>query len=237
VASNLPGGYRERTGLAAEPGPDEAVAIFSNSTRFTAFAEADGSPLLGTRGHAGGGLAAFATGRNPLETRVLLVHELTHLLSRTALRDAAPPWLDEGLSEDLAWCRVDGAGRLQPGTLDEDDPTAGDTTAIGRERSGPRVTVERWLSAARQGRIVPLAALLAPGSRLFLDPGTRRDASTASAMLVRWCLAEPGRAARFRAYLKAVPHGAPGDLPGLAEALGTDAVSLQKDFLSWVKAL
>ncbi len=110
VAARLADAYATRYGVAAAPGPDQAVAIFASDVRYRAFAEADGGALPGTRGHAGAGLAAFSVGRNPLETRVLLVHELTHLLSRNALGDGVPVWLDEGIAEDLAWCRTD-AGR------------------------------------------------------------------------------------------------------------------------------
>ncbi len=237
VAQNLAEAYAARTGLAAGPGPDQAVVIFAGDKRYRAFAQADGSPLLGTRGHAGAGLAAFAMGRNPLETRVVLVHELTHLLSRNALGEKLPPWLDEGLAEDLAWCRVDGDGRLQAGTLDVREEMRGGAAATAVERSGPRVTVDAWLERARAGRLPPLAAILSPESRLFTDSSARRDAATASAMLIRWCLAEPARAAAFKEFLKAISLGGAGDASALAAALGRSAPELQRDFFEWLKTL
>lgn len=233
VALNLADAYRSRTGLPAGPGPDQAVVIYASDTRYRAFAEADGSPMLGTRGHAGAGLAAFAMGRNPLETRVVLVHELTHLLSRNALGEKIPAWLDEGLAEDLAWCRVDAAGRLQPDTLDLREQTRGGASTTAVERSGPRVTVDGWLGSARAGRIPPLAALLAPESRFFTDRGARRDAATASGMLVRWCLAEPARAEMFREFLRAVSLGGAADSRALAASLGLDEATLSKKYLEW----
>ena len=237
VAARLADAYTARYGVAAAPGPDQAIAIFASDVRYRAFAEADGGALPGTRGHAGAGLAAFSVGQNSLETRVLLVHELTHLLSRNALGDGVPVWLDEGIAEDLAWCRTDPDGRLLPDTFDvsEISHRGASTTAI--ERSGPRVSAEEWIERARIGRVPPLSALLAPGSRLLTDPGSRRDASTASALLVRWCLADPARAARFREFLGAVSLGAPGDLPALAAALGMDPPDVQKELLAWVKGL
>lgn len=234
VALNLADAYRSRTGLPTAPGPDQAVVIFASDTRYRAFARADGSPMLGTRGHAGAGLAAFAMGRNPLESRVILVHELTHLLSRNALGEAIPAWLDEGLAEDLGWCRVDAAGRLQPDTLDLHEGTRGSGTAAVLERSGPRVTADAWRERARAGRIPPLAAVLAPESRLFSDPGARRDAATASGLLVRWCLAEPARAETFREFLRAVSLRGAADFRALAASLGLDEATLSKRFLEWV---
>ena len=238
VARNLAGTYRARYGLATAPGPDQVLVIFASDVRYRAFAQADGSPMLGTRGHAGGGLAVFAMGRNPLETRILLVHELTHLLSRNALGERIPAWLDEGLAEDLAWCRADAEGRLQPDTLDAWEASRGGVTALKVEKFGPRATVNAWLERARPGRIPPLAAILAPDdSRLFADPGTRRDATTASAMLVRWCLADPARADAFRGFLRAVSLGGAGDDRALAAALGLEPPELQRDFLAWLKTL
>lgn len=237
VAQNLAEAYRARYGLAAGPGPGQAVVIYASDTPYRTFARSDGSPMLAARGHAGGGLAVFALGHNQLETRLVLVHELTHLLSRSALGEKLPAWLDEGLAEDLAWCRVDAAGRLQPDTLDvREERPAPEEVGAPRE-SGPRAIVDDWLKRARAGRIAPLAAILAPESRLFADLAARRDATTASAMLIRWCLAEPARSAAFREFLKAVSQGGPADANALAAALGTDAPGLQREFLQHLRDL
>jgi hypothetical protein len=234
VAAHLAETYAARYGLATEAGPGQAVAIFASDTRYRAFAEADGSPLLKTRGHAGAGLAAFSLGRNPLETRVVFVHEVTHLLSRNALGDAVPVWLDEGMAEDLAWCRTDADGRLVPDTLDvHESPRGVPTNAV--ERSGPRVTADAWIARARIGHVAPLSALLTPGSRLLTDPSSRRDAATQCAILVRYGLAAPERARRFREFLRAVSLGGPANAQALAEALETDEQTLSKEFLAWVR--
>ena len=144
------------------------------------------------------GLAAFALGRNPLETRVIFVHELTHLLSRNALGEGLPAWLDEGMAEDLAWCRTDADGSAPAGH-------AGRPRVRRAARPGRRPSSVPALASARttgsrapgSGAFRPLSALLAPGSRLLADPGARRDAASQSAMLVRFCLATPERASTF----------------------------------------
>ena len=55
-------------------------------------------------------------------------------------------------------------------------------------------------------------------------------------MLVRYGLATPERARRFREFLRAVSLGGPADVKALAEALETDEQTLSKEFLAWVRA-
>ncbi|HEY3349681.1 MAG TPA: hypothetical protein VGM13_07895 [Thermoanaerobaculia bacterium] len=215
VAERLAAAYTARYGLAATPGLGQVVVIYSSDERYRRFVESDGSPSFAARGHAGAGLAVFGLGLTPLDSRAIVVHELTHLLTQAVFGDSIPPWLDEGLAGDLAWCRVDAEGRLQPDTFE------------GRE------IPDAWIQSARAGKSLPLAALLSPATRLFANPGTRRDATTTSAMLVRWCLGDAARAAQFRAFLKSVSKGGAGDAAALAAALGTGAPEMQKDFLAW----
>jgi hypothetical protein len=236
VAAHLPEAFVARYSLPAAPGPSQAVVIFASDVRYRVFAAADGRRVIGTQGHAGAGLAAFPVGQTLLDTRVALVHGLARLLSQAALGEGLPEWLDEGLAEDLAWCRADDAGRLQPDTLDVFETRRG-APAIGIERTGPRVTAEEWLLRARAGRVPPLPAILSRDSRLFDNPGARGDAATASAMLVRWCLAEPRRAEAFRGFLTSVARGCPGDLDALAAALGMETRDLQENFFQWLKRL
>lgn len=234
VAVHLSEVFSARYSLPAAPGPGQAVVIFASDGRYRVFAAADGTPVIGTMGHAGAGLAAFPAGQTVSETRVALVHGLTRLLARSALGETLPGWLDEGLAADLAWCRVDGDGRLQPDTIDVFERRRA-APATGIERSGPRVTAEEWLARARLGRVPPLSAIVSTDSRLFANPGARSDAATASALLVRWCFAEPARAAAFRGFLASVSRGGPADLNALAAALRTNAPALQESFLAWVK--
>jgi hypothetical protein len=215
VAERLAATYTTRYGLTATPGPGQVAVIYSSDERYRRFVESDGSPSFAARGHAGAGLAVFTFGRTPIETRAIVVHELTHLLSSGALGAAPPAWLDEGLAEDLAWCSVDAEGRLQPDTFES------------------REIPDAWIQSVRAGKALPLAALLSPATRLFAVPGSRRDATTTSAMLVRWCLGDAERAARFRAFLKSVAKGGAGDAAALAAALGTGAPEMQKEFLAW----
>jgi hypothetical protein len=236
VAARLPECYRARFGLDAEPRPGETLVLFARDASYRAFT-ADTAELrtLATRGHAGGGLAAAVAGTAPDETRPVVVHELAHLLTHEAFARPPPPWIDEGLSEDLAWCRADTKGRLLFGTFDAVTTARPLGGGIMRTTAGPRPTVDEFLERARTGRRPALSALLAPDTRLFSDAGTRRDAYTAAGLLVRFLLAgDPARAERFRVFLRAATLGAPAGLDDLTAALGTDARSLEKEYWSFV---
>jgi hypothetical protein len=191
---------------------------------------------LATRGHAGGGLAAAVSGTAPEETRPVVVHELAHLLTHEAFAQPPPAWIDEGLSEDLAWCRADAKGRLLFGTLDAMTTERRLGGGVVRTTAGPRAAVDVFLEGARTGRAPALSALLSPGTRLFSDAGTRRDAYTAAGLLVRFLLAgDPARAERFRVFLRAATLGAPTGLDDLAAAVDADAKSLEKEYWSFVR--
>jgi hypothetical protein len=237
VAAHLPEAFTSRTGLATRPIPGQAVAIFSSDGGYESFAQTDGRRIPAIPGHVRAGLAAMAVGFDLPETRARLVHELTHLLSRNALGEGIPPWLDEGLSEDLAWCRVDAAGRLRPDTLDVHVDTIVTTTGVVHAREGPLIQVREWLASARAGLVPPLTPLLSPDSRFFSDSAERLKAITTSAMLVRWCLADSARAAAFQEFLTAVSLGGATDANALAAALGTDVPGLQKAFLKYLRGL
>lgn len=237
VAARLPESYRARFGLDAEPRAGEALVLFARDASYRAFA-ADTTEFktLATLGHTGGGLAAAVAGTAPEETRPIVVHELAHLLTHEAFARPPPPWIDEGLSEDLAWCRADAEGRLLLGSFDAVTTARPLGDGIVRITVGPRATADEFRERARTGRRPALPALLAPVTRLFSDAGTRRDAYTAAGLLVRFLLAgDPARAERFRVFLRAATLGAPAGLDDLAAAVGADAKSLEKAYWSFVQ--
>ena len=112
--------YRTRFGIEASPGPGMVVAIFANQEDYRHYERLEGDLRgLGVDGHAGNGVAAlYAEHKRASQLRPLLLHELTHLLNRSALGPDTPIWLEEGLANDLAYNRVDRAGRLLLGTLE-----------------------------------------------------------------------------------------------------------------------
>ena len=108
--------YRERTGLTPVGTAAGVIALFASEEAYRAF-QAGEERLAGlpVSGHARGGLVALPAAAGEDETATVLVHELAHLLNRRAIGPALPPWLDEGLAEELAGSARDAAGGLEPG--------------------------------------------------------------------------------------------------------------------------
>lgn len=239
VAARLPAAYRERFGLDAEARPREVLVLFAREDSYAAFsADQKDAGTSATRGHAGGGLAAALAGSDSGEARVVVVHELAHLLTQEAFARPAPPWIEEGLSEDLAWCRRDADGRLLFDTLEAVTSERKAGARVVRTSAGPRATVDAFLARARSSRVPTLSALLAPGTPLFSDPATRRDAYTEAGLLVRFLLGRDAtRAERFRVFLRAAALAAPTALGDLALALDMDEGNLEKEFGRFLRGL
>ncbi|MCM3878372.1 MAG: hypothetical protein NEA02_18385 [Thermoanaerobaculia bacterium] len=127
VAAHVADGFAERYGLSPAPPGEQAIALFTRLKDYRAFLDAGGHPNalrtrvggvdLSARSHVEGGIVASSLRDGPKLARIHLVHELTHLLQRRAFPGPLPRWLSEGMAEDLAWCRVDAAGRLDLGSI------------------------------------------------------------------------------------------------------------------------
>ena len=211
--------------------------LFAHDASYRAFTgDVADLATLDTRGHAGGGLAAALAGATAEEARPTVVHELAHLLTQEIFARPAPPWIAEGLSEDLAWCRADAEGRLLLASLDAATAERRTGDRLLRVTSGPHATVKEFRERTRAGRRLPLSALLEPATRLFADSDTRRDAYTQAGLLVRFLLdGDPARADRFRVFLRAAALGAPARLDDLAAAVGADEKSLEKEYWTFVR--
>jgi hypothetical protein len=127
VAAHVAEGFTERYGLSPGPPGEQAIALFTHLRDYRAFLETGGHPNasrtriggidLSARSHVEGGIVASSLRDGPKLARIHLVHELTHLLQRRVFPGPLPRWLSEGMAEDLAWCRVDDAGRLDLGSI------------------------------------------------------------------------------------------------------------------------
>ena len=239
VAAFLPEEYRARFGLEADARPGETLVLFASEASYRTFTRDATDPVpIATSGHAGGGFAAAHAGAGPGDARPAAVHELVHLLTEQAFAFPAPPWINEGLSEDLAWCRADAKGRLVFDTFDGRSTALRAGDRILRTESGPRATIRSFRERSRSGRVSLLPALIAPDRFLSADAGERRDAYTAAGLLVRFLLAgDPARAERFRAFLRAAALGALADLDALAFTLEMDAKVLERSYWRFVRGL
>lgn len=218
VATAIEGAYRERTSLTPVGIPAEAVILFAGRADYDAFIEGE-TRLAGLRpaGHTSRGLVALAAGeRAASEVTATLVHELIHLLNRRALGPALPPWLDEGLAEDLAASALDAAGRPVLGSF------GGEIT-----RAAGVITYDGGRATLLNGR----RALAAPEAAVDLERLTALgwddfvrapDTYSYSLFCIRTLLDgdEPRAGAAFRGFLNDIAHGGSAEAESLRGRLG-----------------
>ncbi|MEE8524897.1 MAG: SH3 domain-containing protein [Thermoanaerobaculia bacterium] len=247
VAEGLPDAYRRRFGVDSGTGGGEAVILFSREQSYRDYATAVTAAAadLEAPGHAGYGLAAlFVGGQTAAEVAAVLVHELTHLLNRRALSPALPPWLEEGIANDLAFSRIDGSGRLHPGSLGGrsvvvEEPAYRPGGWLGSDRavhlSGPPAILRRLAEDRRAGKNLPLELLTDLLAGEFFHPDGRQARYDLSAFFVRYLL-DGDLAARFRAFLAALAAGGSPASTAMRDHLERDWQALERGFAAWLDA-
>lgn len=237
IAAGLRRTYEERYGLATRPGPVGTVVLFRTEADYRSYEAADPSVAgLSLDGHASGSVAALFLGdRTGEELLPLVIHELTHLLNRRAFLAIPPPWIEEGVANDLAYSRADRQGRLLPGTV-------GGEAAEGRRVvrfSGPFAALSRLAKASNQARLTPLAELTDATWPEFQRPEGRPLRYAESAFFLRYLLdADRGRRAEStRGWLAALAAGETGPPADLAGILGTRWPELDAAFASWLRTV
>lgn len=239
VVAGLPALYRERYGLDPGTADGEAIVLFAREEGYRDFAREEAGLLgLGEGGHAGRGLASlYAGGRPREELASLLVHELTHLLNARALGTRTPPWLEEGMANDLGFSRIGRDGRLEPGTVGgserrEASYDASRNLVIRASWEGARGALV-GLGRRLRGEGVPSFGIVTqmPWSEL-VDPENRSLLYAQSTFFVRYLLErEP---AAFRSYLDHLAAGGTDDPAILVEALGRDWAEIDEGFRRWL---
>ena len=245
VAAALAPSWRDRFGLPVEPAG--TVLLFAQERGFrdwlvehrtgTAGASPADSSL---EGYAISGTAALHAGEDaPDEVAAVLVHELSHLLTRDATGRELPPWLEEGIAEELAMCRLDDGGRPVPGSLRTNRRVMplggglGRPTQVERMVSGPGAALV--MLVGNPASRVPLAALLSFPAAAFANPAGRQERYATAGFFVRFLLGEEQRAARFRSFLAAVAAGGASDAAALEGALGRSLPDLDREFAGWLR--
>jgi hypothetical protein len=226
--------YRARYGRVPLGTPREAVVLFDREEDYRRLQAAD-SVLAGlpAAGHTARGLvAAFVGGQGPGEVAATLVHELAHLLNRRALGPSLPPWLDEGIADDLAGSEVGPTGELRPGRIG------------GRVLEHPaRLEFHGAVAALRQvdeayasGHAVPLARLTAMEWEEFVGSDDRGLHYAQASFFVRYLLdgGDPELAAGFRRFLDAVADGGAPNGEALRAGLGRSWGELEAGMAAWV---
>ena len=247
VAAELPAGYTQRYGLKAEGLRQTEVVILTRDEDFARYAAADAdlAPIR-AQGHAVGRLAVLTAGGLPTEDLAgLLVHELTHLLNRQVFASELPPWLEEGLAEELGTSRLDERGRLVPGTI------RGGRRETRESRRRAEGGVQIWTQVETSGEWVVLlelaahppnaaawAALFAISNEAFSAPEGRSRRYAMSGLLLHYLLdaRQPAQAEACRRFLAVTAAGAPAEPERLLATLGLDLDRLAAAFGDWLAA-
>ncbi len=235
VAGQIEAAYRERYGRTPIGAPAETVLLFANEGAYRVYQDAEGA-LAGAEasGHSGYGLVAIWDGGRPTrEIAETLVHEFVHLLNRRAIGPQLPPWLDEGIADDLAHSRLGDEGTLDPASLGGTSFRAGARI----QYFGARAALRQLVEAQGEGTAPTLPELLAMPWETFV--GAEADLHYAQAsFFVRYLLSgEAGALAPgFRAFLTAIAEGGEPSAAALERALGKSWLELETGFRAWVVA-
>jgi hypothetical protein len=204
AAAGVETAYRERYGLVPVGTSAEAVVLFRSRAAYEEYVARTGGPRAET-GHVSRGVVAlYRQGRLLDDVRTTLVHELVHVLSRRALGPALPPWLDEGMADDIAESRIGEGGRPLPGTL-------GGTTlrqGVFSEVHGGEASRDLLRRELASGNLLPLETLTGLDFGEFHGTDRHRLVYAESSSFVRYLLAGE-LAAPFRAFLRDVSQGTP----------------------------
>lgn len=227
--------YTERYRLRPLGEAQAAIVLYQREGAYRML-QARSADLVGLNaaGHATSGLAAFYIGRRQrAEIAGTLIHELVHLLNRRALGPALPPWLDEGLADDLALSAIGADGRIDPSVLSSE-----------RQRQGTRVTHHGGTAALlqlrdrlRHGRLLPLQELTELDWRSFVKRSRQRSLYAHSTFWIRFLLsAEDGRyRAAFQGYLAGIASGASASGETLRRHLDREWSALDAAFRAWIE--
>ena len=162
-----------------------------------------------------------------------LVHELAHLSSRRSLGPGLPPWLSEGVADDLAESRMDETGSLHPGKLSE-----------GIRIEGRRVT--RWGGVAtalelqglsKAGNLPTLEVLMEMDRDQFYEPGSMRLHYALSSFWIRYLVSgfDAGLQKGFLEFLQDVADGEPLTKSHFLHSVDTDWHGLEAGFRIWLQ--
>lgn len=232
AAQRIEAGYRRRYDLQIEGPAREVVLLFSRRQDYESFQEQDARVAgLPVTGHSGSGLVAMhADDQSPGEVVSTLVHELAHLLNRRALGPALPPWLEEGIADDLGLSLRDEQGNVRFDTFNGWRRQRSDATELG----GGEAALEMTRGQARNGKLVSLQRLLSLDWNEFVRSTDRQRHYAQAFLFVRYLMAASGRRDGFIAYLHSIAEGEDVGAEGLRRRLGLSWSDLQREYVAWL---
>jgi len=242
VASQIGDAFVARFGVDPDPRGAGAVVVYSREADYRRFETLTRAGVdLRSQGHTWPGQAVlFVSDLPPADVIAVLVHELCHLLLRGVSPTVLPPWMEEGLANDLAFSRVDDSGRLVLGSLggrrivfqhpmfrvglrsvDREVRLQGAVASLSLLR-------ESWLA----DRAPSLKELTSLDAQEFFHPDDRLLHYDESSFLVRFLLDE--RSDRFRRFLSFVAAGGDPSAVNLLDYLDSDWTTTGRAFERWL---
>ncbi len=228
--------YSERYGLEVFPELTGSVVLFGGRQKFFEFQRARGHDFTESAVdgyfHSPDTVLMYRGFFSRQQLAATLIHELTHLVSWQALRkwgriETMPPWLDEGMAEDLSLSRVDRKQRLVAAPL---GPT---NLHYGRRLGVMVLELERKITI--EGTAPSLPQLLGMDREAFLASDSQLN-YLMSALWIRYLLSDPESelAEGFRSYLARAAAGGRTDPEALRSRLGQTWPQLASGFRGWL---
>jgi hypothetical protein len=236
--------YRTRYELDLAGVPAETIVLYRNEEAYRVLqGRSERIRGLASRGHVGWGLVVIYAGEaatgsglahggpgwGGLET--VLRHELAHVLNRRGLGPALPPWLDEGLADDLA------GHELGPARETREVPPAAMRVIDGDrvEIRGALASLDLLAKSIATVDAVDLRSILALDWKSFMEEPAANLHYAASSWLVRYLLDQrSGLAPRFHGFLDQVARGARGEPGDLEAALGRSWPEIESGWRAYV---
>ncbi len=227
--------YARRYGRAPIGSPAESLVLFSREAPYRVI-QHQSRHLHGLQatGHVSHGMVLFFVGkRRRHDVHSTLAHEIGHLLNRRALGPALPPWLDEGIADDLANGTMTADGRYLPEQLSGLSLDWGDHHTF----EGGWASLLNLERAIEDGNMPPLKKLLSHDWQTFMGSESRLNYD-ASSFWIRFLLAEPQgpKAQALRDFLGDVAEGKTLDPELLRQKLDQPWPTLDAAFRAWIVA-
>lgn len=235
LIANLESVYQERYGLRPVSPPAEAILLFRRGADYRAFRDLEEVPFDSGLAHASpawGYLAIYRGDRTNTDVLATLVHESTHLLNRRSLGPALPPWLNEGMADDLAESRIGPDGVITPDVLGADSRVEKGRTV----RTGGLAAAVELQEAIQADDLPTLRELVIMDEARFYSTARVQLHYALSSFWVRYLASDfnPQLTRGFRGFLQDVAAGKRLDSDLLTSRLGADWDSLEKEFRVWV---
>ena len=235
VAGRLESVYAERYGRRPIGVPAEGIVLYRSDIAYRLLQQrSERIAGLTAAGHNAKGLAVlYSGGRSRSDVAGTVIHELVHFINRRALGPQLPPWLDEGLADNLALSRIDEDGRIHPREIGGARLKRGEEVRI----EGGHASLWHLREALKGGTLPAVPELMSTDWEDFVRPPEAQLHYAAAAFWIRYLLdGEGGRhAAAFRAFLDDVAAGEPPTAETLGARLGEDWSVLGARFRAWIE--